>query len=156
MGLKRKEKEAIETHEQDDKVHLHLALSKLSDKAKQLDIITYNYRYSSRFYDLKYGRLQIFRNGIHVQVWLFDSWRKIVRSIRVDLLNQLEDKKHDSKTMEFNENGKIEFKPFIHYSELSHDPVNNTQYLKDCYLYFRISSDDISWKTWLHAVHCRQ
>ena len=71
------------------------------------------------------------------------------RRIRVDLLNQLEDKKHYSKMMEFNENGEIEFKPFIHDSELSHDPVNNTQYLKDNYLYFRISSDDIPWETWL-------
>ena len=155
VGLKRKEKEAMETHEQDDKVHLHRALSKLNDKPQQLDVVGHYYPYSSsKSYDLEYGRLKIYRNEeggneCHVQVCLYYSWRNAFRSIRVDLLNQLEDKKHYLKTMEFNENGEIELKPFIHYSELSHDPVSNTQYLKDGYLYFRISSDDLPWKTWL-------
>ena len=74
VGLKRKEKEAMEAHEQDDKVHLHLALCKLN-KAHQIDVVRYSYFYQhSRSYELQYASLKIYRNEesgnecIHVQV----------------------------------------------------------------------------------------
>ena len=72
------------------------------------------------------------------------------------LLNQLEDKSHHQVIMELRaeENtqaggttwGKAKFIP---HSELDYDAVNNTQYLKDDTLYFRMSAEPADHKPWL-------
>ena len=149
VGLKRKEKETMEAHEQDDKAHLHLTLRTLDTRRAFIRFqlkgkIMYTFR------DITFERVAticICYHGDYVNVYLSQDV-KCFNVVRVELLNQLEDKNHYVKTMEFNED---EFKPLI-FSELSHDPVNNTEYLKEDCLYFRISlggSDDKPWASWL-------
>ena len=82
--------------------------------------------------------MKIDYDGVCVHISLQDP-EKYFSVVQVELLNQLEDKNHYLKTMESNEEGQIEFKPFIHDFELSCGPVNNTQYLKNGCFYFRIS-----------------
>ena len=158
VGLKRKEKEAMEAHEQDDKAHLHLALCTLNTRRLLIQYSYYlggvqhsnifmNYNYRSTYVEIYY------HDGVHISLQDAEKYFSVVQ---IELLNQLEDKNHYSKTMESNEEGRIKFKPFIHDSELSHDPVNNTQYLKDNCLYFRISLgfDNMPWESRLKMESC--
>ncbi len=74
------------------------------------------------------------------------------------LLNQLEDNKHITGTFSFT--AADNFRPkdcrgspeFICNSELAHDPVKNTQYLKDDTLYFRVSVEVADHKPWLECT----
>ena len=118
--------------------------------------------YSQPFYTSSSGyhmRIKVYPNGngdgqgTHVSVYAelmqgrYDqqlSW-PFVGNVTVELLNQLADEKHHSMTIplypENNSNigscwGYFKFTP---HSRLSHDPVNNTQYLKDNTLYFGVS-----------------
>ncbi len=107
-------------------------------------------------------------SGTHVSIFAlfipgeYDSelaW-PFVGKITFSLLNQLEDENHIEKVLSFGVShdvwpkdigrGVLKFAP---HSELGHDPVRNTQYLKDDTLYFRVSVTDIpSAKPWLQCT----
>ena len=82
----------------------------------------------------------------------------LIGTVKLELLNQLEDKNHHLKTVPFNQEdnkrvGSIwGYRTFIPHSQLSHDPVNNTQYLKDHTLYFRVSVEVSGHKPWLECT----
>ena len=69
----------------------------------------------------------------------------------IELLNQLEDKNHYTKTANIKGKDKANvgswwgYSTFIPHSELSHDPSKNTQYLKDDTLYFRLTVTPSAW-----------
>ena len=81
-----------------------------------------------------------------------------VGKVTFSLLNQLEDYNHVTHILpidlECNATvGKCwGFKEFIPHSELAHDPVENTQYLKDDTLYFRVSVEVSDHKPWLECA----
>ena len=86
------------------------------------------------------------------------SW-PFMRNVTFTLLNQLADDNHHSEIIkyqnEYNANvGSKWGKPqFISHSALSHDPVKNTQYLKNDTLYFRVTVTVGSHKPWLVCTH---
>ena len=73
----------------------------------------------------------------------------------IELLNQLEDKNHHTVTInigseyEQSVGSSQSFHKFIPHPKLSHDPSNNTQYLKDDTLYFRLTVIPSDHKPWL-------
>ena len=78
---------------------------------------------------------------------------QFIGEVTFTLLNQLEDKNHHQTTLTLTaahntrvgDNwGNVKFIP---HSELDFDAVNNTQYLKDDSLYFRMSVDNLYFKT---------
>ena len=84
-----------------------------------------------------------------------------IRKVHFTLLNQLEDKNHYNRTVPFtavaNKHVGSEvygYHQFIPHSLLAHDPVKNTQYLKDDTLYFRVSVDPevAESKPWLECT----
>ena len=72
-----------------------------------------------------------------------------------EILNQLEDKNHHTKTLNITSTHKLSvgsdwgYPKFISHSKLSHNPSNNTQYLKDDTLYFRLTVTSSDYKPWL-------
>ena len=86
------------------------------------------------------------------------SW-PFMGTVTFTLLNQLADDNHHSWPLEYetsdNANvGSTWGKPqFISQSALSHDPVKNTQYLKNDTLYFRVTVTVGSHKPWLICTH---
>ena len=85
------------------------------------------------------------------------SW-PFVGSVTFTLLNQLADDNHHIMTLEYeteyNANvGSYWGKQFISHSALSHDPVKNTQYLKNDTLYFRVTVEVGDHKPWLVCTH---
>ena len=86
------------------------------------------------------------------------SW-PFMGSVTFTLLNQLEDENHQSVILKyktkFNANvGSNWGKPqFISHSALSHDPVKNTQFLKNDTLYFRVTVVVGDHKPWLVCTH---
>ena len=80
-------------------------------------------------------------------------------AVTFTLLNQLADDNHHSWTLEYetsdNANvGSFWGTPqFISHSALSHDPVKNTQYLKNDTLYFRVTMTVGNHKPWLVCTH---
>ena len=104
--------------------------------------------------------------GTHVSVYLpilkgnnddKMSW-PFIGTVRVDILNQLEDRNHKVAILTFKEehNARVGsnwgWAKFIPHSLLSYDPVNNTQYLKDDTLYFRVSVEVEGHKPWLECT----
>ncbi len=91
--------------------------------------------------------------GTHVSVYAlivqgeYDQELKwpLPGSVTVTLLNQLEDCNHHTEKIHFekSDNAKVGstwgLSDFIPHSELGHDPIRNTQYLKDDTLYFKVS-----------------
>ena len=80
----------------------------------------------------------------------------LIGKVTFMLLNQLEDKNHHQYTMEMTaeknaqSGGAAWGRPhFIPHSSLDYDAVNNTQYLKDDTLYFRMSVEPVDHKPWL-------
>ena len=77
----------------------------------------------------------------------------------IELLNQLEDKNHHTRTTNITSTHKLivgsdwGYHKFIPHSKLSHDPFNNTQYLKDDTLYFRLTVTPSDHKPWLDQYH---
>ena len=69
-----------------------------------------------------------------------------VGTIKISLLNQLEDENHHICTMNMAPADNLQaaggwgYDKFIAHSELDYDPVNNTQYLKDDTLHFKVSA----------------
>ena len=82
------------------------------------------------------------------------SW-PFVGKVTFTLLNQLEDKNHKTMvlTIGLTENINVQtsrgFPQFKSHSKLGHDPVKNTQYLKDDTLYFKVSVEVSDYKPWL-------
>ena len=86
------------------------------------------------------------------------SW-PFMGSVTFTLLNQLADDEHHSWTLNYetkynaNVGTILGHGQFISYSALSHDPVKNTQYLKNDTLYFRVTVMVGSHKPWLVTTH---
>ena len=104
--------------------------------------------------------------GTHVSVFIpilqgkYDtelSW-PFVGEVTFTLLNQLEDNNHETGivTMDLARDTIVGkswgLSKFIPHSELAHDPVKNTQYLKDDTLYFRVSVEVSDHKPWLECA----
>ena len=101
--------------------------------------------------------------GTHVSVFArtlegkYDAELKwpFVGKVVITLLNQLEDKNHHTYTTSFTAADKRTRtdawgKPqFIPHSALAHDPVKNTQYLKDDTLHFKVEVQVEDHKPWL-------
>ena len=81
-----------------------------------------------------------------------------IGTVKIELLNQLEDENHHLKTLTLDQEDNVRVGPawgystFIPHSQLSHDPVKNTQYLKDDTLYFRVSVEVSGHKPWLECT----
>jgi hypothetical protein len=180
------------SHEQDDKLHLHMALETvatlkeesvtlrdnrsqiyaLSDFQKKKDTNS-TYTFSDQpFYTHPNGyhmTLTVLANGCgsnegtHVSAsgmivkGKYDNELKwpFVGSVTITLLNQLEDKNHHTKTVNFRirndkKVGDDWGRPqFIRHSALAHTPAKNIQYLKDDTLYFKMSVVVADHKPWL-------
>ena len=104
--------------------------------------------------------------GTHISVLVgvlkgkFDAnlkWPFIGR-VKVELLNQLADNNHYYLTVSFETKDNAEvgsawgYDKFIPHFKLSHDPSNNTKYLKDDTLYFRVSVKVSDHKPWLECT----
>ena len=103
--------------------------------------------------------------GTHVSVYVHilegrnDSKLKwpFIGSVEIELLNQLKDDSHYIQTVPFEKQDNVQvgngwgYPQFIPHSELSHNPSNNTQYLKDNTLYFRVSVKVPDHKPWLEC-----
>ena len=189
MELKRKDMPA---HEEDDKVHLHLALGnvvRLQNKlyARKPQIVFKLTEYQKKkannertkspyFYTSPQGYhmcLQVYANGdgdakqTHVSVFVkifegeHDNTLKwpFTGTYIFELLNQLEDKNHHIMSLNITSTHQLSvvsdwgYSEFIPHSMLSHDPSNNTQYLKDDTLYFRLTVIPSDHKPWLDQYH---
>ena len=106
-------------------------------------------------------------SGTHVSVYAkllegaYDaslSW-PFMGTVTFTLLNQLADDNHHSHIFEFttkynaNVGSNWGYGQFISHSALSHDPVKNTQYLKNDTLYFRVTVKANNHKPWLVCNH---
>ena len=102
--------------------------------------------------------------GTHVSVYAsflkgeYDAQLKwpFIGKVTVTLLNQLEDKNHYQDILELTAEDNVQagetawgIPRFIPHSALDYDAVNNTQYLKDDTLYFRMSVKLADHKPWL-------
>ena len=81
-----------------------------------------------------------------------------IGTVKIELLNQLEDNNHHLMTVPFNQEEDAHvgsawgYRWFTPHSKLTHDLVNNTQYLKDDTLYFRVSVEVSGHKPWLECT----
>ena len=191
MKFMRKE---ITTHEEDDKVHLHLALGtvvKLQDKLDNLiDTLTagkpqifklteYQKKKdnnemikSPSFYTSPEGYhmcLEVYANGLgnakqtHVSVYVLILKGKHDNTLKwpvtgkcvFELLNHSEDKNHHTMTVNITSEHKASvgsdwgYCKFISHAKLSDNPSNDSQYLKDDTLYFRLTVIPSDHKPWL-------
>ncbi len=93
------------------------------------------------------------------------SW-PFTGTVTVELLNQLEDKNHHKETFTFpadlatsqrvvdGEAGLGRgYCKFIFHADLAHNPLTNTQYLKDDTLIFRVSAEAPDYKPWLECIN---
>ena len=182
-------------HEEDDKLHLRMALDEVTTMKQQREedalrngaSLTFeltgfakkkddNYEFkSSTFYSSPKGyrmRIHVYANGhasgkgthvsayAHILKGKYDDiiqW-PLVGKVTCEILNQLEDKNHFNLIMNMGETnmvvgGSWGYPTFIPHSQLAHDPVKNTQYLKDDTLYFRVSVDiPDDHKPWLECT----
>ena len=174
-------------HEQDDKLHLHMALERVNLQSRMLQkkndgsmtcaMLDFEKKrrdktifFSPPFYTHPNGYSMALRvnangsgagEGTHVSVYAcilegeYDAGLKwpFVGDVTIALLNQIEDMNHRTMTMPLHANlgdhwGPVEF---ISQSELAHDPINNTQYLKDDTLYFKLTAEVTGRKPWLEC-----
>ena len=106
--------------------------------------------------------------GTHVSVFVYIlegrnhsklKW-PFIGSVKIELLNQLEDGNHHILTVPYKvednalvgDNRNWDYPQFIPHSKLDHNPSNNTQYLKDDTLYFRVSVKVPDHKPWLECT----
>ena len=86
------------------------------------------------------------------------SW-PFMGTVMFTRLNQLADDNHHSWTLEYetkynaNVGISVGYLQIISHSALSHDPVKNTQYLKNDTLYFRVTVMVGNHKPWLVCTH---
>ena len=198
--LKRKDMAA---HEQDDKIHLHLALDTVKSQqvainylratvkslqihmvSKDKESVTFRLpEYWKKkeakevfqfppFYTHPNGyhmALRVHANGYgdgegtHVSVFArilegeYDAGLKwpFIGSVTFTLLNQIKDTHHKTVIAPFTTEKDIRtgedwgYHDFIPHSALAHNPVKNTQYLKDDKLYFKIFVEVTDRKPWL-------
>ena len=127
-------------------------------------------QFSSTFYSSRYGyhmKVTVYANGskgdcygTHISLYVYIlrgihdkelNW-PFVGKVNIQMLNQLEDKNHHEKSMSITEEMNIMaekgkgYRKFVPHSQLGHDLVKNTQYLKDDTLYFRVSVDTPDYK----------
>ena len=185
-------REDMAAHEQDDKLHLHMALEtvnlerrtlkKKSDGSMTCALPDFDNRrrcntrfFSTSFYVNPRGyhmSLMVIVNGYgggegtHVSVFAailkgeYDAELKwpFVGEVTYTLLNQLEDSNHHTRTQSIDtaKNAQVGnrwgISEFIPHSALAHDPFENTQYLKDDTLYFRVSVQVADYKPWLECT----
>ena len=210
-GEKKIRKE-INVHEEDDKLHLSLALSKITELNRrmfrlenqsslsegwlQVTFMVPEYSYKKRnnsrhdsepFFTSLTGnkmRLEVDANGngdeegSHLSVYLqilhgpHDdqlNW-PLKGTFIIELLNQLEDRNHHRKTLNYPDDHTLEcpgdedinkpggdcwgYPAFIEQSKLDFNSSKNTQYLKDDKLYIRVTSKMASsHKPWLDYTH---
>ena len=144
--------------EENDKRNPHVAIVKgekvIKYKLTDYQKIKDDHRHMQSPYDYSShnGYSKVYAGGTHVSVSArfrreeYDAqllW-PFVGKITFTLLNQLEDKNHYQKTVtvtgtDSTQNTRIEDERFIRHSALEYDAANNTQYLKDDTLYFRMS-----------------
>ena len=195
-----KRSQDLAAHEQDDKIHLHMALETVNslhqtvksqqaaidsvqfvswEKSKVFVLSEYQKKKEANeeflfpaFYTHPNGyhmELSVFANGdddvkdTHVSVYAaildgeYDAGLKwpFVGEVTVTLLNQLQDKNHFTMKIPFYTDDNIcvggiwGYHSFIPHSTLAHNPVRNTQYLKDDTLYFRVAVEVTGRKRWL-------
>ena len=100
--------------------------------------------------------------SVHVPILKGDNddnlkW-PFIGTVKIELLNQLEDKNHHLMILSLDEENNAcadddwGFSEFISHSTLLHDPVKNIEYLKDDTLYFRVSVEVSDHKTWLECT----
>ena len=186
-------------HEQDDKAHIHQALSTVvklqEDQKKSANAIALLKRGSIVFkvtdYEKKRANNEIVLSrsfytadgynmcievdtngdsegkGTHVSVYErilkgdYDeelNW-PFIGTVKFELLNQLDDANHHHVSTNISKENKACIggtswgsTMFIPQSKLSRDPVNNTQYLKDNTLYFRVTVELSDRKPWLECT----
>ncbi len=93
------------------------------------------------------------------------SW-PFTGTVTIELLNQLEDKNHCKKTLTYLAEGGVSqrvvddergggwgYPEYISHADLAHDPLTNTQYLKDDTLIFRVSAEAPDYKPWLECTN---
>ena len=121
------------------------------------------YMMEIKFYANGYGSSE--RTHVSVYVTLLQgscdtslSW-PFVGSVTLTLLNQLADNNHHSVTVEYELKNNVQVgkglgrQQFISHSELSHNPIKKTQYLKNNTLYFRVAVKVDDHKPWLVGKH---
>ena len=96
---------------------------------------------------------------VHIVKGDYDDQLKwpFIGTITITLFNRLEDKNHYVRTMNLTQERDLRvgwgrgYNKFIAHSELDYDPVNNTQYLKDDTLHFKVSAsaEESDHKPWL-------
>ena len=100
--------------------------------------------------------------SVHVPILKGDNddnlkW-PFIGTVKIELLNQLEDKNHHLMILSLDEENNAcadddwGFSEFISHSTLPHDPVKNIEYLKDDTLYFRVSVEVSDHKSWLECT----
>ena len=104
--------------------------------------------------------------GTHVSVFIHilkgdndDNLKwPFIGTVKVELLNQLEDNNHHLETLTFNQEHNIRVRSnktiptFIPHSQLDNYTFRNIQYLKDDILYFRVSVEVSGPKPWLECT----
>ena len=203
------ERKDMAAHEQDDKLHLHMALDTVTsqqDAIKQQQLAIYMLQASTKLqqsainsgvvkplqpatfalpdYQKKKERNELFNaqvfytspNGYCVEVMVFangygeakDTHVSIAAAVPTTtipkqqgnviftLMNQLVDTNHHRvveplKKVATDKIG-AGIADFICHSALAHDPVKNTQYLKDDILYFRVEVQLDDYKPWLECT----
>ena len=186
--LKRKDMAA---HEQEDKLHLNMAIKAVQTLQKRSRASTFmtfkvpdyrnkkehNATYTSpSFYTSSNGyhmAIRIYANGtgdgMNKSISVFSYFLQydiklnwpFVGKIKVTLLNQLEDNNHHTIILDIKSTHNVKaerngdtcgYFEFVPHSQLAHDRVKNTQYLKDDALYFRVSVDIPDHKPWLECT----
>ena len=194
--VKMMRKEISAHEEEEDKLHLHMALDRviamdtIIKKHIEEDAITLREGhsltfklkefqqekddngefYSPKFYCLDgyHMEVEVVANGAentHVSVYVHmlegkhDAELKwpFIENINIQVLNQLEDKNHHEVIVIMGETNMVVgenwgYHQFVPHSKLAHDPVKNTQYLKNDTLYFRVSVDTPDHKPWLECT----
>lgn len=178
---------AIKAHEEDDKLHLRMALDTVNSlqksHTKNKGLVTFSVSdYAKR---KKSGQtisspFYTHPNGYHMAILVYlCSWETylgigakllkgehdaalkwpFVGSVSVTLLNQLEDTDHFSGEITFASENDVRvdgiaiMSDYISSAELGYNPDNNTQYLNDDTLYFKVEVEIDGYKPWLECTH---
>ena len=178
-------------HEEDVKLHLHMALDKVVTLEEEITTVknairklTFEFQkkkknnedfHSSSFYSSPNGyhmKVEVVASGYddgkgtHISVYIHmlegkhDAKLKwpFIGNITIQILNQLENKNHHENIVHIVKETDMVVgvnwghHKFIPHSKLAHDPVKNTQYLKDDTLYFRVSVNIPDRKPWLQCT----
>jgi TNF receptor-associated factor 4 len=182
------ERKDMAAHEQDDKIHLHMALVTLNSQENRIKTLeeesqtvtrrTFKFTGSEarktfppfdtspRGYRMQVVVHGLNSDGTHVSVLVailkgsHDAELKwpFTGKVSITLLNQLEDSNHYSKVISnFTRNDRFNITfgkelSFIAQHKLAYNGRENTQYLKDDAMYFRVSVIEVGdYKPWLEC-----